>query len=101
MLLKNENITEDMISIMSSLHKYVPTAYQQNEYLLSTGQLEKTGEYFFHQLLLGGDQLTCARIRGSQTARISEEINKDRLLGLVASAEDWHTKVCLLEGCAL
>lgn len=99
MLLKNENKTEEMISIMGSLHKYVPTTHQQKQFQLSTGKLETADEYSFHQLLIGGDQLTCARIRGSQKARISEENDKDRLLGLVAVAEDWHTKVCLLEVC--
>ena len=97
MLLKNENKLVDMISIMKSLHNYVPTIHNEKEVTLSTGQKDVAESYEFHQIQLGGDQLTCARVRGSQRAKYTEENDKDRLLGLVGVAEDWHVKVCLLE----
>ena len=86
-----------MISIMKSLHKYVPTTCTEQEVTLSTGQKDVAENYKFHQIQFGGDQLTCARVRGSQTAKFSEENDKHRLLGLVGVVEDWHAKVCLLE----
>lgn len=99
-LLKNENKKEDMISIMKCLHTYIPTTHHQKEYhIASTDETGVTDEFSFHHVLFGGDQLTCARARGSQKARTSEENDRDRLLGLVPVAEDWHTKVCLLEVC--
>ena len=51
----------------------------------------------FHQILFGGDQLTVARARGSQRIQVNSESQADRLQGLVPVAEDWHTKVTLLE----
>lgn len=83
---------------MDSLHTYIPTTRQQKEHcILSTGEVEVVDEYNFHQILFGGDQLTCARARGSQKAKVSEVTNRAQLLGLVPVAEDWHTKMCLLE----
>ena len=69
MLLKNENKLVDMISIMKSLHKYVPTTCTEQEVTLSTGQKDVAENYKFHQIQFGGDQLTCARVRGSQTVK--------------------------------
>ena len=97
MLLKNENKKEDLISIMKSLHSYVPTTQYQKEYHIATDEVDVCDEFLFHKVLFGGDQLTCACARGGQKARTSEENDRDRLLGLVPVVEDWHTKVCLLE----
>ena len=45
---------------------------------------------FFHQTLLGGDQLTAARARGSIAARRDHQTRRERLQGLLPVAEDWH-----------
>ena len=47
--------------------------------------------------VLGGDQLTAARARGSKRIRHNEERGKDRLEGLMPVVEDWHAKMCFLE----
>lgn len=48
-------------------------------------------------ILLGGDQLTVARARGSQLIRSNSGTNKDSLVGLLPVVEDWHTKLCLMQ----
>ena len=45
---------------------------------------------FFHQTLLGGDQLTAARVRGSIAARRDHQTRRERLQGLLPVVEDWH-----------
>ena len=52
---------------------------------------------FFHNILLGGDQLTCARVRGGQRIRENSCTGRARLEGLVPVIEDWHAKVCLMQ----
>lgn len=48
-------------------------------------------------LILGGDQMTSARVRGSQRIRSNSERGVDRLQGVVPVTEDWHAKMCFLE----
>ena len=47
--------------------------------------------------LIGGDQLTVARVCGNAAARIDHQIKKDRLEGFVPVVEDWHAKQCHLK----
>ena len=47
-------------------------------------------------IFVGGDQLTAARARGAQKAKVNALTPKSRLEGLVPAVEDWHTKVTLL-----
>ena len=51
--------------------------------------------------MFGGDQLTAARARGSQEARLNSDTCLGRLQGLKPMAEDWHTSVILLIVCVL
>jgi len=51
----------------------------------------------FCEILLGGDQLTMARVSGVQNLHIGHETALDRLEGLVPVVEDWHARVILLE----
>lgn len=94
--LKNELKHEDMISIMLSLHDYVPTTCHQEEFKISTGDSVTLQKHSFHKVMLGGDQLTTARARGSQRIRMNSETALDRLEGLLPVTEDWHTRLCLL-----
>ncbi|KAL5475266.1 hypothetical protein EMCRGX_G027343 [Ephydatia muelleri] len=66
-LLKNENVIDDMVHILDALHKYVPTTTSNK-----TVQICEESEairaldidiHHFRHILLGGDQLTVARIR--------------------------------------
>ena len=52
---------------------------------------------FFHNILLGGDQLTCARVRSSQRIRENSTNGSARLEGVVPVIEDWHARVCYLQ----
>ena len=72
--MKNENKTEDMIEILDVLHKYVPLCRGQSQ-----------------AVFLGGDQLTCERIRGAQMARLQSPHPMQRFEGLTAKIEDWHS----------
>ena len=49
MIPKNENVTEEMVEILESLHNYVPV-------------VNTNGEELYDPVLLGGDQLTSARV---------------------------------------
>ena len=49
-----------------------------------------------HVYCTGGDQLTVARIRGSQRIRSNSEVDIERLEGFTAMIEDWHAKVAFL-----
>ena len=51
----------------------------------------------FTTLLVGGDQLTVARIRGAQMIRGNSETSEQRFDGLLPVCEDWHAKMCFLE----
>ena len=44
-----------------------------------------------HQLLLGGDQLTSARIRGCHAIRVNSTSDSQKLVGFIPCAEDWRT----------
>lgn len=94
--LKNENVLEEMVEIMSHMQEYVPTLSKMLD-------LEVTGESsirvkadHFHNILLGGDQLTVARARGAQHVRENSVDGVGRLEGLVPVCEDWHARVVLL-----
>ena len=44
----------------------------------------------FHSVLFSGDQLTVARIRGTQTLCDTQDKAIDRLEGVISVVEDWH-----------
>ena len=85
-ILKNENKLDEMIDILSGIHHYVPSA---------GGDSADGG--VFHQVLLGGDQLTTKRGRAAIRLRDNSTSDRDRLQGFIPVTEDWHTKVVLLE----
>ena len=65
--LKNENKLDEMVTILDDLHQYVPTvAMEKTVAHPVTGDNITVSSYCFHRLLLGGDQLMAARIRGAQ-----------------------------------
>lgn len=70
MLQKSENVTEDMIAILSHIQRYVP----------DNGC----------PLFLGGDQLTVERARNAILAVSDSTTASDRCHNLHAKIEDWH-----------
>ena len=62
MLQRNENKLDKMCEIMDKLHEYVPVR-QVTESFDAFGDSDpiEMDECLYHQILLGGDQLTVAR----------------------------------------
>ena len=71
----------------------------QSNYRLPDGDVQSFVGETFRQLLLGGDQLTAARCRGSAAARCDSDTKKERLYGLIPVSEDWHGKYRLCKVC--
>lgn len=87
-----------MVDILDKLHDYVPMETEKKEEKCSAGNVEVL-EAFIHTILMGGDQLTSAWIRGAQGIRQNASDAKLRLEGLDAFPLDWHAKLNLLEVC--
>ena len=85
-----------MITILETLHKYVPTVEEEIEIRVDENTTIQEKQQMIHPIYLGGDQLTVARARAAKTARASEITPTQRLEGLVPTLEDWHTRLCLL-----
>ena len=95
---KSENKGDEMVQIMSNLHEYVPKVeYTEDCFISSIGETVQVPGAFLHPILIGGDQLTAARGRGAKKAKVNEDSPTSRLEGLIPVAEDWHTKVTLLQ----
>ena len=93
---KDENKLEDMVCILEHLQRYVPTLRQETQYQITSTEEETICTERFHRVLLGGDQLTVARVRSCQRGRANSDCAANRLIGLLPVAEDWHTGVVLL-----
>ena len=100
-LLRDENKLDEMADILDELHKYVPMVQSTESF-----EFAKPGEETeiihchlnrFSHILLGGDQLTVARIQGCQRIRRNLEDGRARIEGLVSVIEDWHAKMCLMK----
>ena len=86
-----------MISILDHVHQYVPTVrLPSTKEVPQTNESEHVEEVHMNRLPFGGDQLTSKRCWGSQRIRSNSIDDAQRLQGVVATAEDWHTKLCLL-----
>ena len=96
-LLQNETKYDDMISILDHVHQYVPTVrFPSTKEVPQTNKSEHVESVHMNRLPFGRDQLTSKRSRGSQRIRSNSIDDVQRLQGVVATAEDWHTKLCLL-----
>lgn len=100
-ILKNENLLNEMVEILDELHKYVPMKQTTQEFDLvhQYDEVEHVSVkvYHFHHILLGSDQLTVARVRGCQRIRNNSDNGRACLEGLFPVVEDWHTKMCYLK----
>lgn len=86
-----------MTQIVAHYMKLVPTFAAEGHHTLPNGSTIDFDDSRFHSILFGGDQLTVARIRGTQTLRDTQERKVDRLEGVVPVCEDWHTRMTLLK----
>ena len=86
-----------MCKAMDKLHEYVPTKHVVVERTLVSGEMKMMEDHAMCKTLIGGDQLTVVRVRGSAAARVDHQTKKDRLEGFVPIIEDWHAKQCLMK----
>lgn len=83
-LLHNENKLDEMSKILDHYMKFVPTVAGEKEVTLPNGtSVIKLDDTYFFKILLGGDQLTAARIRGTQALRATQDKAVERLQGLI------------------
>ena len=80
-LLFCEQYTDEVVSILESLHKYVPFNEETNTY---------------SPLLMGGDQLTVVRATTARKVRVTNQ-GKNGLQGLLPFCADWHAKVNFMQ----
>ena len=77
MHLKNENVLNEMIDIVDELHKYIPktSSTQTFNHCAEGGNIAAITLNIDHSnhILVGGDQLTVARIRGSQDILLNSD----------------------------
>ena len=81
---------------MEKIHEHVPVLAQKIDKSHSAGTTT-IEEARFHQILLGGDQLTVARGRSAQSIRQNAGSPILHLEGLETIPLDWHTKMNFLE----
>ena len=85
-----------MICILEELHNYVPriTTTTQVKVVQDNGAEEESIVYEdeVYHLLLGGDQLTAARIRGTQRIHSNSKRILHKLTAFETVSEDWHAK---------
>ena len=93
----NENKIDEMSKITDHVHTYVPSITHCNNVILPNKDIFKDERVFFHCILLGGDQLTAARARGSIAICEDHDSSEQRLDGLLPIVEDWHAKQSLLK----
>lgn len=93
----NENRIDEMSKIMDHVHTYVPSITHCNDLVLPNEDIFEDNRDRFHRILLGGDQLTVARARGSIAVRKDHDSSKQRFDGLLPIVEDWHAKQSLLK----
>lgn len=62
-LLKNENKGDEMVEILTHLHQYVPCVPFVTKTTLDTGEVVEEEKANIRRVIIGGDQLTAARIR--------------------------------------
>ena len=91
-MLQNENKLDEMTIIMERFMKLVPTLPKMETLSLPDGKCIEYDDTRFAKVILGGDQLTVARVRGTQALRKTE----DRLEGIAPVTEDWHARMTLV-----
>ena len=86
------------MGILQHIQSYVPSKLVQRRMSVpGSDEVVSFDDQDFATTLVGGDQLTVARIRGAQLIRSNSGTNQDRFAGILPVAEDWHTKLCLLQ----
>ena len=83
---------------MEKLHEFVASKPVRESFQLFADEPGvEIDDKIFHQILLGGDQLTVARAQGSICAHQDHVTWREHLEGLLPVIEDWNAKQCLLK----
>ena len=96
-MLQNENKLDEMSIILERFIQLVPTLPQTSTQVLPNGDKLESDDTKFAPDLIGGDQLTVARVRGTQALGTTEKKVVDRLGALLAVIEDWHTRMAAMK----
>ena len=86
-----------MSQILEHYMHLVPALPVEGHYALRNGSVLTFDDTRFWRVLFGGDQLTVARIRGTQTLRDTQETAQLRLEGVVPVVEDWHSRMTFMK----
>ena len=57
--------SDEMVDILKDIHKYVASVPYSKQKQLSTGVVTTKEKASMHRIVVGGDQLTAARIRAA------------------------------------
>ena len=98
--LKNEMYLTEMCAVLDSFSTYVPLQ-ESSKTLEMNGKSYTYDDIKLIQLLIFGDQLTVACICDAEQLRDCQVEAKDTLQGFVAIIADWHSRICLVEVCAV
>ena len=98
-LLHNENKLDEMSHILHHYMQLVPTVEADGFLVLANGSKIPFDDTRFDTKLLGGDQLTVARVRSTQALCDTLDSAVQRFDGIVPVVDDWHTRVILLQVC--
>ena len=72
----------------------VPTLSVQQDITLPNGCTLTIDNTQFFPIVFRGDQLTVARVHGTEALRETHDSPIDRLEGVVPVVEDWHARMC-------
>lgn len=96
-LLHNENKLDKMSEILTHCMTLVPTLLLEGHHTLPNSSIIDIDDTRFHELLIGGDQLTVARICGAQAIHATHDKHAECFEGLVPVVEDWHARMTLMQ----
>ena len=88
-----------MCAILDNLDKYIPSVPVNKSLDLANGEVYEMNDHMVYPILLGGDQLTVARVRGAKSIRADHDTNIEKLNGFFPVVEDWHCRMTLLKVC--
>ena len=88
-----------MSHIPTHYMKLVPTREAEGQHTLPNGVNISFDDTQFHEILIRGDQLTVARVRGAQVMRDTHDKRGDRFEGVIPVVKDWHARMTFLKIC--
>ena len=95
---KNENVSSEMVEIMSHYHQYVPmTEFNDTEVLEGSGeQINMINSVTLQCVFMWRSTNCIARARLAKNVRDNAESPSEQLEGLIPVVLDWHAKQALL-----